>query len=59
MPVMDGFEFLEHIQYSEHTAKVIVLTSSDNPKDLERMGKFAIKGYISKPLSKEKLARFR
>lgn len=58
MPVMDGFEFLEQIQYSEHESKVIILTSSDNPKDLDRMGSFSIRGYVSKPLNKEKLARF-
>jgi CheY-like chemotaxis protein len=55
MPVMDGFEFLQEF---ENTAKqlsdrikIVVLTSSSNPHDVELARKFNVAGYINKPLS--------
>jgi CheY-like chemotaxis protein len=61
MPVMDGFEFLEEFyklkKLNSTKTKVIILTSSDSNKDLERAKSFNIAGYINKPLTKEKLEK--
>jgi CheY-like chemotaxis protein len=59
MPVMDGFEFLEEVTRSgvlnfEQT-KVFIFSSSFHPKDRERAGLFPISGFITKPLTQEKL----
>jgi CheY-like chemotaxis protein len=58
MPVMDGFEFLtEYEQLADrlHPAiQINMLTSSVNPMDLERLGKFSGEyKHYSKPLSEE------
>src|SRR6056297_555938 len=59
MPVMDGFEFLEELKarslYLLSKFKIIVLTSSTNPQDLERAQQFNVDGYLNKPLNAEKL----
>lgn len=59
MPVMDGFEFLEEFEMTEkHLAgsiKIILLTSSNNPSDIEQAKKYNISGYINKPLTSDKL----
>lgn len=58
MPVMDGFEFLEEfskINKSSGKTKVIILTSSDSKRDLEKAKNYKIAGYLNKPLTKEKL----
>jgi len=58
MPVMDGFEFLQ--EYENIVAnlnpdiRIIVLSSSSNAADLERLKKFSKEyKYYSKPLSAE------
>ncbi len=59
MPLMDGWEFMQ--EYSElllngSAPKVIMLTSSINPKDLQRAQEVSgIAGFRSKPLSSEVL----
>lgn len=61
MPRMDGFEFLEEIS-KRTTIKpfnklntVIMLTSSENEKDINQAKKFQqVKDYIMKPLSVNK-----
>jgi len=59
MPVMDGFEFVEafrKLNFSNQEKIVIVmLTTSSNPKDLEKVDALSIGGYINKPLTEEKL----
>lgn len=59
MPVMDGFEFLQEFEKARKSIKapirVILLTSSSNPHDVDRAQSFDIKGYLNKPLSLEKL----
>jgi CheY-like chemotaxis protein len=60
MPVMDGIEFLEEF-YSNKKSKnpndpnIYILSSSYNPHDTEKIKKFNIKGYITKPMTLEKL----
>ncbi|RNI22019.1 response regulator [Rufibacter latericius] len=51
MPVMDGFGFLTDLARSPGhlPPKVILLTSSENPKDLEKTGSFAIGAVLRNP----------
>ena len=59
MPVMDGFQFLEEFYKlgfkGMDEVKIVILTSSNSPKDVAFADKYNISGYINKPLSKEKL----
>ncbi|MDF7815214.1 response regulator [Hymenobacter sp. YC55] len=57
MPVMNGLQFLEAYQQraSGRPAVVIMLTTSLNPSDVTQMERLPIAGYLTKPLTKEKL----
>lgn len=57
MPVMNGLQFLEAYQQraSGKPAVVIMLTTSLNPGDVTQMERLPIAGYLTKPLTKEKL----
>ena len=59
MPLMNGFEFLQAFaQRSPRTgppAVVIMLTTSLNPDDVARMQNLPIGGYLTKPLTSEKI----
>ncbi|WP_224994232.1 response regulator [Cesiribacter sp. SM1] len=59
MPEMDGLEFLkayEELEFDQKQAVVIVvLTTSENPGDVERLQKSPIKGVINKPLTEKKV----
>lgn len=59
MPVMDGFEFLDEISKLEerilNKIMIVLLTSSDSQKDMERAKKYNLAGYLNKPLTEEKL----
>lgn len=59
MPVFDGFDFLEKFNALDLSRfphiKIIVLTSSENPRDIERLRTLNSHEYITKPLTKEKL----
>jgi CheY-like chemotaxis protein len=59
MPVMDGFEFLEHLNkpgaFDLSNNKVYICSSSLHPKDRERAKLYPISGFITKPLSAEDL----
>lgn len=59
MPIMDGFGFLDafnKLDYPEKDrAKIIVLTSSHNSADMERVRKFGVTKYMIKPLQEEDL----
>lgn len=58
MPVMDGLEFLTEFFKKgadrSKRIKVVMLTSSSNPRDVEAAKKFNISGYVNKPLTAEK-----
>lgn len=60
MPEMNGFEFLDVYEtlpdIIRKTCIIVMLTSSADPKDLERVkdNKYVC-GYINKPFSKEKI----
>ena len=57
MPVMDGFDFLEGYQqrqyHEKYNALVIMLTTSTNPRDVDRILAAGFAGYLPKPLSEE------
>lgn len=59
MPEMDGFEFLDAYQDLEFDQKeslvIVILTTTENPKDIERLQKTPIKGVMNKPLTEEKV----
>ena len=56
MPMMNGFQFLDNLseQLIEflHSSKVVMLSSSVDPRDIEKAKHYPIvKDFISKPLS--------
>jgi CheY-like chemotaxis protein len=59
MPVMSGFEFLEAYMRTEVSCKqptvIIMLTTSLNPKDVNRLHAMPIQGLLSKPLTRQKI----
>jgi CheY-like chemotaxis protein len=59
MPVMSGFEFLETYMRTEVSCKqsivIIMLTTSLNPRDVNRLDAMPIKGLLSKPLTRQKV----
>lgn len=64
MPVMSGWEFLDSFstpEYSEfNNTKVIILSSTIDPEDLEKSNKYPmVIDFLSKPISKEMLEYIR
>lgn len=62
MPLMDGFQFLDEFDklsdMTKKKCKVIMLTSSINPQDVNRSKKYDyVKKYINKPLTQENLKK--
>jgi CheY-like chemotaxis protein len=59
MPSMDGFEFLEAFKTlhlpGQKEVVVVVLTTSKNPLDINRINRLGTFEYINKPLTEEKL----
>ena len=57
MPIMNGFEFLQayrNLQFDEKDNVLIILvTSSNNPEDIEKARQMGIKYYLTKPVSAE------
>ena len=62
MPLMDGFQFLDEfdkLSYTtKHKCKIVILTSSINPQDVNKSKEYSyVKKYINKPLSQENLEK--
>jgi CheY-like chemotaxis protein len=59
MPVMNGFEFLDHFidqNLCSGNTIVIMLTTSTNEKDIDAIKHYKmVAGYINKPLTEEKI----
>ena len=60
MPVMGGWEFLDSFSTSDYSdynsTKVIILSSTIDPEDLEKSKKYPmVIDFLSKPISKEML----
>lgn len=61
MPIMDGWDFLDHFSTEEYTSyfkdtKVIVLSSTIDPEDINKSKTYPmVIDFISKPITKEVL----
>ena len=61
MPVMGGWEFLDHFSKNDYTSffsqtKVIVLSSTIDPKDIQKSKTYPmVLDFLSKPITKEML----
>ena len=59
MPVMDGFEFLDHFEKMQNAAPtnfhVVLLTTSINERDVDKAKKYNILSYMEKPITEEKI----
>lgn len=59
MPVMDGFTFLEVFNKMNIPGKekisIIIVSSSQNPKDIQRARSLGIDHYLSKPITEENI----
>lgn len=59
MPIMNGFEFLQAFSQLDFHGKkdvlIVLVTSSNNPSDIEKSRSFGIRHYITKPLTAENL----
>lgn len=58
MPVMGGFEFLETYQQqplTQHPIIIIMLTTSLHPADVQRANRLPVAGFLTKPLTAEKI----
>jgi CheY-like chemotaxis protein len=57
MPLMNGFEFIKAYRELDIEGKddilIILVTSSDNPSDIQQAKELGIKYYLTKPLSAE------
>ncbi len=53
MPIMDGLELLEKMKRSEYFKKIpiIMLTTTDDPKEIEHCYKLGCNAYVSKPIN--------
>ncbi len=62
MPLMDGFQFLDEFEklsdLTRKKCKIVMLTSSINPQDVNKSKKYDyVKKYINKPLSQSNLEK--
>ncbi|SFQ83493.1 response regulator [Hymenobacter arizonensis] len=61
MPVMNGFEFLEAFQAlpsaQQQSAVVVVVTTSINVQDRERANSLPAAGFLTKPLTSDKITQ--
>jgi len=61
MPGMDGFEVLRHIRARKRFRKVpivVMLTDSDDPRDVERAYEHGASGYQVKPMRVQEYVAF-
>ena len=61
MPVMNGYEFLDEFGKIDFPNKnaitIVVLTSSADPRDIDRTKQLGIRYYYNKPLSRDEIKK--
>ena len=58
MPVMDGLEFLQALRDEQlGDTPVVILSFSNNTRDIEQVAQYNVKYYLVKPLTEEKLTK--
>ncbi|HEX6225464.1 MAG TPA: response regulator [Chryseolinea sp.] len=61
MPVMNGYEFLDEFAKIDFPNKnaitIVVLTSSADPRDIDRTKQLGIRYYYNKPLSRDEIKK--
>ena len=59
MPIMDGFEFIHAFRKlnvsGKDNVKIIIVTSSQDPQDMERVKSLGITQYLTKPINEKLL----
>lgn len=59
MPVMDGFTFIKAFQRLNlpriQDVRIVIVTSSSDPRDLERAKQLGITNFLTKPISEQML----
>lgn len=61
MPIMDGFEFLEKfydLENAESSTKIIILSTSLDPSDVQNAKQKNCLGFLQKPLKKEDIEEY-
>ena len=61
MPVMNGFEFLNiynKLKFKKDHVEIVVLTSSQDDRDMRKVQSYGINHYLNKPLIKENFKNF-
>ncbi|MDO1449732.1 response regulator [Rhodocytophaga aerolata] len=62
MPIMNGFDVVHALKLigQDHLirAKVVILTTSANPTEVEKMRALGVKDYLEKPVSEDKILPF-
>jgi CheY-like chemotaxis protein len=55
LPVIDGFEVLEQLKKGHHTnaIPVVILTTTDNPREIDRCYELGCNIYLTKPIGYE------
>jgi CheY-like chemotaxis protein len=58
LPVIDGYTVLKRIKADERTRRipVVVLTTTDNPQEIERCFELGCNMYITKPIASEQFS---
>jgi CheY-like chemotaxis protein len=58
MPVLDGYQVLERLKVDERTKRipVIILTTTDDPREVKRCYELGCNVYITKPVDYERFA---
>jgi len=55
MPIMDGYEVLDHLKKTDTNCFVIVISGDIQPDAVERVKKLGAIGFIKKPVNKEEI----
>ena len=59
MPIMDGFGFIEAFQRlnanGKQNVRIVIVSSSQDPRDIERAKAFGITDYLTKPVTEQQL----